>query len=169
MFVPFSLLEFRDRAERYFGDKVGVIDGEREFTYRQYAERTHRLASALRHLGVQPGDRVSFLTYNSHQLLEAYYGVIEAGAVLNPINIRLTPEEIAYILDHAGSKVVFFDADFAPLVERIAPNLASRPVFVVTEGGVSWDAAIDYEGLLAAAVMDEPPTEVDENDIAELF
>ena len=62
------------------------------FTYRQFGERTHRLANALVELGVEPGDRVSFITYNTHQLLEAYYGVLEAGAVLNPINIRLTPE-----------------------------------------------------------------------------
>ena len=64
----------------------------------------------------KPGDRVSFITYNTHHLLEAYYGVLEAGAVLNPVNIRLAPHEIAYILEHAGSRVVFFHADFAPLV-----------------------------------------------------
>ena len=67
----------------------------------------HRLANALHDLGVEPGDRVSLITYNTHHLLEAYYGVLEAGAVLNPVNIRLTPHEIAYILEHAGSKVVF--------------------------------------------------------------
>ncbi len=115
MFVPLSVLEFRDRAATYFGDKVGVVDGDRELTYRAWAERTHRLANALHGLGVEAGDRVSFITYNTHHLLEAYYGVLEAGAVLNPVNIRLAPHEIAYILEHAGSRVVFFHADFAPL------------------------------------------------------
>src|SRR3954469_16830052 len=100
MFVPLSVLEFRDRAATYFGDKVGVIDGSVELTYRSWAERTHRLpdrraaprvegthrlANALVDLGVEPGDRVSFLTYNTHHLLEGYYGVLEAGAVLNPV------------------------------------------------------------------------------------
>ena len=103
MIVPLSVLEFRDRAETYFRDKTGVIDGDRTFTYGQYAGRTHRLANALRSLGVQRGDRVSFLSYNTHQLLEAYHGVIEAGAILNPINVRLTPQDIGYILNHSGT------------------------------------------------------------------
>ena len=151
MIVPLSVLEFRDRAAAYFGDRVGVVDGERRFAYREYAERTHRLASALRGLGIAPGDRVSFITYNTHQLLEAYYGVLEAGAVLNPINIRLTPDDIAYIVDHSGSKAVFYHADFAPLVERIAPALAGHPTFVVMEGEVRAPATHEYEALLAAA------------------
>ena len=134
MFVPLSVLEFRDRAATFFGDKIGVIDGDETFTYRAFATRTHRLANALVDLGVEPGDRVSFITFNTHHLLEAYYGVIEAGAVLNPVNIRLAPHEIAYILDHAASRVVFFHQDFAPLVESIAPRLASRPIFVVLDG-----------------------------------
>ncbi len=191
MFVPLSVLEFRDRAATYFGDKIGVVDGERRFTYAQYAERTHRLSSALRGLGVEPGDRVSFITYNTHQLLEAYYGVLEAGAILNPINIRLAPSDIAYILDHSASSVVAYHADFAPLVERIAPSLQHRPTFVVMERdpqgegtavrpaatNASDDAergrtpatALDYEALLAGGRTDEPPAEVDENGVAELF
>ena len=76
MFVPLSVLEFRDRAALFYGDKIGVIDGEAQFTYRAFATRTHRLASALVELGVAPGDRVSFITFNTHHLLEAYYGVI---------------------------------------------------------------------------------------------
>jgi fatty-acyl-CoA synthase len=169
MIVPLSVLEFRDRAAAYFGARIGVVDGDRSLTYREYAERTHRLASALRGLGVERGDRVSFITYNTHQLLEAYYGVLEAGAVLNPINIRLTPDDIGYILDHSGSKVVFFHADFAPLIERIAPMLATRPTFVVIKGEAHGAATHEYEGLLAVGSMDEPPAEVDENAVAELF
>ena len=134
MFVPLSVLEFRDRAALFFGDKIGVIDGEAQFTYREFANRTHRLANALVELGVAPGDRVSFITFNTHHLLEAYYGVIEAGAVLNPINIRLAPHEIEYILGHAASKVVFFHRDFQPLVEAIGPRLAPKPIFVVLDG-----------------------------------
>ncbi|HEX8940588.1 MAG TPA: fatty acid--CoA ligase [Candidatus Limnocylindrales bacterium] len=164
-----SVLEFRDRAARYFGDKVGVIDGERCFTYAEYAERTHRLASALRRLGLEPGDRVSFITYNTHHLLEAYYGVLEASGVLNPINIRLTPEEIGFILEHSGSRLVFFHADFTPLVAAVAPKLSARPTFVVIEGEAGGPAEHEYEALLAAASPDEPAAELDENAVAELF
>lgn len=169
MFVPLSVLEFRDRAAAYFGDKIGVVDGECEFTYRAFAERTHRLANALVGLGIGPGDRVSFLTYNTHHLLEAYYGVLEAGAVLNPINIRLTPHEIAYILDHAGSRLVVFHRDFLPLVETLAPQLTSRPRFVIIEGETGGLATDEYEALLAGGSTAPRHPQVDENAVAELF
>jgi len=169
MFVPLSVLEFRDRAATYFGDKVGVIDGDRRFTYRSYAERTHRLANALVGLGIAPGERVSFLTYNTHHLLEAYYGVLEAGAVLNPVNVRLTAHEIAYILDHAGSRLVAFHRDFLPLVEAIAPGLTSRPRFVVIEGEAGGLADDEYEALVAGGSPEPRHPPVDENATAELF
>jgi fatty-acyl-CoA synthase len=169
VFVPLSVLEFRDRAATYFGDKVGVIDGETALTYRAWAGRTHRLANALVDLGVEPGDRVSFITYNTHQLLEGYYGVLEAGAVLNPINIRLTPHEIAYILEHTGSRVVFFQRDFTPLVESIAPQLSARPRFVVMEGDPGGVAGDEYEALLAGGSAEPRHPQVDENAIAEIF
>ena len=169
MFVPLSVLEFRDRAAMFFGDKIGVIDGEAQFTYRAFATRTHRLANALVELGVGAGDRVSFITFNTHHLLEAYYGVIEAGAVLNPINIRLAPHEIAYILDHAASKVVFFHRDFAPLVEEIRPRLATRPTFVILDGEPGGIADHEYEALLASGSADPLHPEIDENAMAELF
>jgi fatty-acyl-CoA synthase len=169
MFVPLSVLEFRDRAATFFGDKVGVIDGESQFTYRTFAARTHRLANALRWLGVGNGDRVSFITFNTHHLLEAYYGVIEAGAVLNPINIRLAPHEIAYILEHARSKVVFFHHDFAPLVAGIAPSLSMHPKLVILDGEAGGIADHEYEALLASGSADPLHPEIDENAIAELF
>ena len=169
MFVPLSVLEFRDRAETYFGEKIGVIDGDKRFTYRQFGERTHRLANALRDLGVAPRDRVSFITYNTHQLLEAYYGVLEAGAVFNPVNIRLTPKEIAYIVGHAGSKVVFFHKDFKPLVEAMIPELPTKPRFVIMEGAPDGVASDEYEALLAGGSPDPLTPEIDENAVAELF
>ena len=169
MFVPLSVLEFRDRAALFFGDKVGVIDGESQFTYREFATRTHRLANALVELGVVAGDRVSFITFNTHHLLEAYYGVIEAGAVLNPINIRLAPHEIEYILGHAASKVVFVHRDFEPLVEEILPRLATRPVFVVLDGESGGIADHEYEALLASGATDPRHPDIDENAMAELF
>jgi fatty-acyl-CoA synthase len=169
VFVPLSVLEFRDRAETYFGEKVGVVDGDKRFTYRQFGERTHRLANALRDLGVAPHDRVSFITYNTHQLLEAYYGVLEAGAVLNPVNIRLTPKEIAYIVGHAGSKVVFFHKDFKPIVEAMIPELPAKPRFVIMEGAPDGVASDEYEALLAGGSPDPLAPEIDENAVAELF
>jgi len=167
--VPLSVLAFRDHAARYFRGKIGVIDGERRFTYGEYAERTHRLANALRGLGVPPGDRVSFVTYNTHHLLEAYYGVIEAGAILNPINIRLTPPEIAYILNHSGSRVVFYHRDFASLISGLKAALRATTHFVVLDGDVEGPATHEYESLLASASAEYHAPDIDENAVAELF
>lgn len=169
MLVPMSVLEFRDRAEMAFRAKIGVIDGEKQFTYGEYAQRTHRLANALRNLGVGAGDRVSFISYNTHQLLEAYYGVIEAGAVLNPINIRLPAQDVGFILNHSASKVVFYHKDFTPLVQAVKPSLAETKQFVVFEGDLGPPATHEYEGLLASASADYVRPDLDENKIAELF
>ncbi len=164
MRVPLNVLEFRDRAAAFFGDVEAVVDGDRRFTYGAYAERTHRLANALRGLGVGRGDRVSFMSYNSHQLLEAYYGVLEAGAVLNPLNVRLAPAEIGYILGHAGSRVVFYHADFEPMVTALRPSLPAEVRWVRMEG-----PSDEYEALLSAASTEYRAPEIDEDAMAELF
>ena len=169
MFVPLTPLEFRDRAEALFAKKIGVIDGEKQFTYAQFGERTHRLANALRSLGMEKGDRASFVTYNTHQLLEGYYGVVEAGGILNPINIRLTPQDIAYILNHSGSKFVFFHQDFVPLIQAMKPALTETKFFIVMEGACVEPATHEYEQLIGAASAEYNKPTVDENDLAELF
>src|SRR5947209_1671695 len=115
MFVPLTPLSFKQRAVQLYGRKVGVVDGDRRFTYAEFGERTNRLANALLDLGLQQGDRVAFLAYNSYPLLEGYYGVLEAGGILLPINIRLSSEDIAVILDHSGASFLFADPDFLPL------------------------------------------------------
>lgn len=170
MFVPLSPLEFRRRAERIYGRKVGVIDGLKRFTYAEFGERSRRLASALTGLGVHPGQVVSFITYNTHHLLEAYYGVLQAGAVLNPINIRLAPQEITYILNHAECRVLFFHRDFSPLVQAMREHLRTVGDFVILEPDGDLPAgAHDYEALLSEAAPMAADPDVDENSIAELF
>jgi fatty-acyl-CoA synthase len=169
MRIPLSVLEFRDRASAFFGNVEAVIDGDRRFTYAEYGERTHRLANALRGLGVQAGDRVTFISYNCHQLLEAYYGVLEAGAVLNPVNIRLAPPEIGYILKHAGSTAVFYHPDFRPMVEALKPDLPSVTRWVALEGPIEGPATHEYEALLADASPAYEAPDVDEDAMAELF
>jgi acyl-CoA synthetase (AMP-forming)/AMP-acid ligase II len=169
MFVPVTPLEFRRRAERLFGPKTGVIDGEKRFTYAEFGERSRRLAAALRTLGIAPGEIVSFLTYNTHHLLEAYYGVLQAGAVLNPINIRLHPKEIAYILNHAESRALFFHRDFTPIVEAVRGSIETvRELVALEPEGAPPFAAHEYEALLGASPLAADP-EVDENSVAELF
>ncbi|MBI4479131.1 MAG: long-chain-fatty-acid--CoA ligase, partial [Acidobacteria bacterium] len=128
---------------------------------------------ALTGLGIQPGDRVAFLGYNCHRLLEGYYGVLLAGGVLLPINIRLSPAEIAFILKDSGAKVLFFDPDFIPIVEsvRSAGEIECRGISLEESAGLpSWSAKRSYDVLLRET---EPAPfdymAVDENSLAELF
>src|SRR5579864_938322 len=117
MNIPLTPIRFLRYAEQQFPNNTAVVCGERRFTYTEFGERARRLAGALRQSGVKTGDRVAFLSLNCHRLLEAYYGVLEAGAVLLPLNIRLAPDELAYILNDSGAKVLFLEREFLETVE----------------------------------------------------
>ncbi len=171
MIVPLTPLEFRQRAVSLYCDKVGIVDGERRFTYAEYGQRINRLANALKDLGIGRGDVVSFLTYNSHQLLEAYYAVPQIGAILNPINIRLLRQEIEYILTHAESRVLCFHKDFGPMVEAMRANLGQLKDYISMESASVPAWAHDYEELLgrASPEAEDDLDMVDENAVAELF
>ncbi|MGH2403152.1 MAG: long-chain-fatty-acid--CoA ligase, partial [bacterium] len=119
---------------------------------------------------VKPGEVVSFMTYNTHHLLEGYYGVLQARAVLNPINIRLNPREIAYILNHAESRILCFHKDFVPMVDAMREGLQTVRTFVVLEPDLALPfSAYEYETLLRGAPAQAHDPVVDENEPAELF
>ena len=99
-FQPQTPLTFLDWAASVYPDKTAVIHGDKRFTYREFAERCRRLASALTKRGIGPGDTVAVMAPNSPPMLEAHFGVPMAGAVLNALNYRLDAGEIAFILDH---------------------------------------------------------------------
>jgi len=170
--IPLTPIRFLRYAEQQYPQRTAVVCGKERFTYAQFAGRVGRLAGALRKLGIQPGDRVAFLSTNCHRLLEAYYGVLEAGAVLLPLNIRLSTHELAYILNDAGARVLFVQNHFHELVESFHPELSSVKVFYSLDAQPDehWLTQQDYETLLAEA----PPLrrdimDVDENSLAELF
>src|SRR5882672_7936041 len=106
MFVPLTPLRCLHRAADVFGSKTGIVCGDRQFTYGQFADRCERLAAALTKHGIAPGDRVAYLSFNTHQLLEGYYGVIQARGIVMPLNVRLTPAELIAILNHSGARVL---------------------------------------------------------------
>ena len=177
MILPLTPLRLLDRAQRVYGNKVGVVCAERGFTYSEFFERCMRLAGALRCQGLRPGERVAFLSYNCHRLLEAYYGVLQAGGVLLPLNIRLAPPEIALILQDSGARFLFLDRDFIPLAEGIKQQLTEIERFFLLEAdglfpdqAPDWIETRDYDQLLAEA--SPAPYDfmgVDENSLAELF
>jgi fatty-acyl-CoA synthase len=128
MELPLTPLDFLTRARRLFPDRVGVVEGEQSWTYREFADRCDRHARLLTdELGVRPGDVVAWLCGNTHELLEAYYGVLLAGGVLLPLNIRLAQAELRSILDKAGAVVLFRHPD------QVDPAHAVRRVLVGDE------------------------------------
>jgi fatty-acyl-CoA synthase len=171
MIVPLTPLEFRQRAASLYGPKVGIVDGEQRFTYSEYDRRINQFANVLLQLGIQPQDTISFITYNCHQLLEAYFAVPQINAILNPINIRLAPHEIEYILNHAESRVLCFHKDFLPLVEAIRLKLASVAHYLILEPDEVPAWTQDLEQLLVQASPEASVDldSVDENAVVELF
>jgi len=116
MFVPLTPIRCLHRAVDLYGSRIGVVSGDRQFTYAELGQRAERLATGLTKLGIAAGDRVAYLSYNNHQLLEGYFGVIQANAILMPLNIRLSESELAAILRHSGAIMVIFEDDFADTV-----------------------------------------------------
>ena len=172
MNVPLTPLRCLRYAEQQFPRNTAVVCDDRRFTYQQFAERAARLGGGLRAMGIEAGDRVAFLSSNCHRLLEAYYGVLEAGAVLLPLNIRLAAQELAYILNDAEAKVVFFESQFLALVEAFRAATPAVKSFVLLDGRsqAGWAAPQSYEDLLeGASPYRRDVMEVDENSLAELF
>lgn len=166
MNLALTPVRFKQRAESQFGNKIGIVDGDVRLTYREYSRRCDRLSNALKDLGVRRGERVAWLGYNSHELLEAYYGVVQLGSVLLPLNMRLAPEEIGFILNDSESVVLFYNRDFLPIVNAIRGSVPTVRRFISLEPG----EGSHYETLLASAEDEfEPPEDIKDDDLAELF
>src|SRR3989454_1794147 len=116
-------LLFLERAARVYAGRVAVVYGQRRFTYEEFGRRARRLATALRRAGLERGDRVAFLAPNVPALLEAHFGVALAGGLLVAINTRLNADEVGYILDHSGARLLFVDAELAP---ALVPTRGAR-------------------------------------------
>ena len=171
MLLPLTPVRLKRYAAQVFGRKQGVVCEDLRFTYQEFNERCDRLSDAMQSLGILKGDRVAFLSFNCHRLLEAYYGVPQMGAILLPLNIRLGAEELTYILNDAGPRLLCFDPEFIPLLEGMRPHLKSLEHFVALRGKpASWAHASTYDELLAAASPREIDYRgIDENSVAELF
>ena len=172
MNIPLTPLRFLRYAQQQYPRRTAVVCNHEKFTYAEFADRTYRLAGALRQAGIRPGERVAFLSTNCHRLLEAYYGVLEAGAVLLPLNIRLTPNELAYILNNAGATILFVEKQFLGLVESFHKDIPSVKIICQLEGTpqAAWLSPRSYEDLLGEATPYRADiAAIDENALGELF
>lgn len=164
MYVPMLVNDFLKRAV--------VCENGTRLTYREFEARANQLANALRELGVGKGDRVAYLSPNTHHMLEAFYRVTKIGATMVPLNTRLIASDYAYIIDHSGAKVLCGDVELAGLIEPMRDELKTVEHFVLppdlqTSERSGW---ISYEPILAAQtgeVRNLP--EIDENDIATIL
>ena len=140
-----SLGELLPAAARRFGDRTALVFGEREFSFRELDQLSNALARSLVALGVSPGDRVTLYAPNSWEWIVSYYGALKAGAVINPVNVMLTPAEVAFVTRDCGAKALIGSAD------KIAPALAAGCTQVLKPSEYTPTSALLFAEVLAEA------------------
>jgi fatty-acyl-CoA synthase len=173
MDYPLTLPHILERAAKLFPHKEiasKMPDGMHRYRYADFHRRVHALARALEQLGVRRGDRVGTLCWNSYRHLELFFGVTCSGAVLHTLNLRLAPDQLAYIINHAENQVIFLDASLVPILEPIRDQIPCVKHFVVLPDAPAADtigATMDYEQLVASSAG-EPYAwpRLDENEAA---
>ena len=156
MDYPLTLTHILERSAKiYSGREIAsrVPDGSMQrYTYSDFHQRVNRLAHALKSLGALAGDRIGTLCWNSSRHLELYFAIPCAGCVLHTLNLRLAPEQLTYIINHAEDRILFVDASLLPVLEPIRSQLKSvRRIVVLDDVANEPGDALDYETLLAAA------------------
>ncbi len=169
---PLLVSKLIDHAAIYHGQREIVslsCEGPKHRTnWATVRGRSRQVAGALRRLGMQPGDRVATLAWNTWRHVESWYGISGMGGVAHTINPRLFEEQIIYIANHAEDRVLFFDLTFVKLVEKLAPNLSTIEHFVLLTDRTHMptDSSLKllcYEELLACESVDEPWADLPEN------
>ena len=168
-----TLTPLLERARRLFPTKEIVTKagpGLERFTYEQMYERVNRLANALAKLGVKSGDRVATFAWNNARHLEIYFAAPCMGAVLHPLNLRLPPEQLIYIVGHADDQILFVDPTLLPAVEKLSPHFKNIKHYIVmgdkVPEGTTLSPVHAYEDLLANASPEYPWPQLNENDAA---
>jgi len=170
---PLTLTHFFERSRQLFGKKrlATRIPGASLFrySYAEFSERVARLAGALHTLGIHRGDRVGTFAWNSHRHLELYWAAPLVGAVLHTVNIRLSPADLTYVINHAGDAILFADASLWPILEPIRKDLHTVREFVIMPDtpGISAPAdLLEYERLLMDATPVTAWPRLEEDDAA---
>jgi len=165
METPLTPLDFMRRTRRLYADREAVVDGDLRLTYEQFFDRCDRWSKVLQQLGVRQGDRVAYIAPNTHAQLESFYAVPQIGAVLVPLNYRLTADDFAYMIVHSGAKVVCVHSDYLEMVDGIRAQVPNVTHFVALEGaGAGW---LDYEKHIADVAAPGAQVHFEKPEIAE--
>ena len=151
-----------------------IVSGtEQRFSYRELRARIGRLASGLTSLGVEPGDTVAVMDWDNHRYLECFFAVPMIAAVLHTINVRLSPEQILYTINHAEDDVILLHADFVPIIEQIRDRIENSPRFIFLSDTPAVArpefCSDEYEALLQGGDVDFEFQDFDENTVATTF
>jgi len=171
MFSTLTPLDWKRRAVKYYPQKTAVIDEEKQFTYKEFADRTDRLSVALHEAGIRKGDHVVVMLPNTHYMLESFYGICQLGAAMVPLNYRLKAEDLEYIINHSDAKMLIVDEEFSGPIEEIVDNLALEEIVVVSVPGHETTLnGVDYEAFIQHIPENvaPPEVEIDENQLMTL-
>jgi fatty-acyl-CoA synthase len=171
MDFPMTLQHVFERGTRLFPDREIVTGGlgpKHRYTYGDFGQRVHRLASALQQFGVQPGDRVGSFSWNHYRHLELYFAVPMQGAVLHTLNIRLFHDQLTYIVNHAADRFIVVDRSLLPIVRQLQPTFERVEKLIVIDDGAECETgdALDYEQLLSSGAEEFDFPRLDENTAA---
>ena len=138
-----SLGQILPRSAVRYGSKTALVAGERRLSYANLNQSTNRLANALVALGVRPGDRVTLYSVNGWEWVVAYHAVLKAGAIVNPINVMLTPSEVSYVVNDCGARVIITSADKAPLLAELKSTMPLDHLIVYGNAPAAGAHALD--------------------------
>jgi len=168
METPLTPLEFARRARKLYGDREAVVDGDMRLTYEEFFSGCDRWSSALQAMGVGQGDRVAYIAPNTREQLESFYAVPQIGAVLVPINYRLTAEDFVYITSHSGAKVLCVHPDYVETVEGVRDQLRGVEQFVVLGDAGGRKGWREHDAEVARAEPSFKRVDVKEDDLLSL-
>lgn len=159
---------------RYNPDQEIVYADRSKYTYKDLVERIHRLANALTEAGIKPGDTVAVMDWDTPRYLECFFAIPMIGAILHTVNVRLSPEQIVYTMNHAEDDAVLVHDDFLPIIEGVKDEIKTVKTWIqVTDsdkpGNASFDTHGEYEALLAGASDHFDFPDFDENSVATTF
>src|SRR5256885_1044496 len=169
METPLTPLEFARRTRRLYPEREAVVDGDLRLSYEHFFDRCDAWSAALQALGVKQGDRVAYIAPNTHAQLESFYAVPQIGAVLVPLNYRLTADDFVYLINHSGSRMVCVDHEYLATIDSIRSRLPCVEHFVALSCSVGCpqpnSAWLDYEAMIEASPAEFTRPEIHETDL----